>query len=73
MVYVTSGIRWAIVIWCAVAGAVIIASVLQGVRPVAIGLIAVAAAVPLAVGTALTRFRPESRTAAQVLHDKTSG
>jgi hypothetical protein len=73
VIYVTSGIRWAIVIWCAVAAAVVAAGALQGARPAALGLIVAAMAVPLAVMTALTRFRPAARTATQVLYDKAKG
>jgi hypothetical protein len=69
MVYATSSLRWGIGLWCALSGALIIGSAVQGAGPMSIGFLVVGTVVPVAVVAALTRFRPEARTAAQVLHD----
>jgi hypothetical protein len=73
MVYVTPAIRWGIGIWSVVAVAAVAASVMLGARPLSTGLLLVICAVPLVVVLALTGFRAEPRTAAQVLHDRSGG
>jgi hypothetical protein len=70
MVYVTPTIRWGIGIWCTIAIVLLISSAVRGASPVTLVLTLVLSAMPVIVLAALTRFRAEPRTAAQVLHDR---
>jgi hypothetical protein len=68
MVPVTSGLRWAIGLWSALAIAMVAWSIVAGVRPVSTAVLFVICAAPLGVVATLVGFRAEPRTAAQVLH-----
>lgn len=70
MVHVTSGIRWAIGVWSALAIAMVGWSLVAGVRPISTAILFVVCAIPLGVVATLVAFRAEPRTAAQVLHDE---
>jgi len=70
MVYVTSGIRWAIGVWLALAVGLVGWAVAGGAKPSSVAMLLVACAAPLGLVSTLVGFRSEPRTAAQVLHDR---
>jgi hypothetical protein len=70
MVFVTPGIRWALGVWCVLAGVLVAGSVAQGARPVVTWALLAFGVAPALVLALLTRFRPGARSSSQVLYDK---